>query len=499
MDFQRYTLSPIGVVNDVSPYLVPEDKWTNVLNYRFNDGVAEKIEGDDVIHTGTAETEHIIFNGDHDNPIWIFAGSTFGTIKGTDFVTNKNLEVVPLPTVGGSFDSCLFNQNVVLNNTIDAPKYWDGDYATPTGFLPVPSFPASTTCKAIRPYRSFLVAMNITDTTATPNAQPTRLIWSNSSDSGAMPADWNIADPSSLAGDAYLTDSRGEVIDGLALRDLFVIYKKHSTYIMRLIGGQSVMRLDKIQFNSGILTKNCVTEFEGKHFVVAENDIIVFDGQHIKSIADNVVRKQIFDNINVASVSKCHVAQYAARNEIWFCYPELTETVVTRAAIWNWIDNTWTFRELVSTDYVAAGFLISRGTDTVFNADGLMIGTTDAVGQFRGVGEGTDFKVLTMTTLLQKDSMDFGDTNKIKFVKSVMLNWDDPTPGRTAIVTIGTQMWPDDAITWGTGKIAVASATTELFFNQKGRYISIKIETTDAASEGVQRGFSVDFKYVGEY
>ena len=66
---------------------------------------------------------------------------------------------------------------------------------------------------------------------------------------------------------------------------------------MWLIGGSSVMRLDIVQVNSGLLTKNCVAEFKGTHFIVSDADVVLFSGQSVKSIANQRVRTEIFANI----------------------------------------------------------------------------------------------------------------------------------------------------------------------------------------------------------
>ena len=105
-------------------------------------------------------------------------------------------------------------------------------------------------------FRSFLVALNIRESSAN---QDNRLIWSDSSDAGALPASWDIADPNTLAGDAYLTSTRGEIIDGLQLRDLFVIYKTHATYIMQLVSTRNVMRIQRIQLENGTKTTSKLT------------------------------------------------------------------------------------------------------------------------------------------------------------------------------------------------------------------------------------------------
>ncbi len=362
--YQNIRLDPYGAVLDTAPHDVDDAVYTDAVNMRFNDGAAEKMAGETLGTATTGQGTHLLFNGNHSDPLWLYFGD--GIARVTNFTTDKDIEGAAL-TTGTNWDSSLFNLFPICNNTEDAPRYWDNNFATPGTLADLPAFPASTLCEAVRPFRSFLVALN---TTTSGVAAPNRVLWSDSSDSGALPASWDIADPGVLAGDTYLTDDRGAIIDGAQLRDFFVVYKTHSTYLMRLIGGQSVMRIDKVQVNSGLLAKNCVIEFKGRHFVVSDGDIVLFDGQNVESIADKRVKDTIFNNLDTVSFDNTYVVRDDRNHEIWVCYPSIGQTYSNKAAIWNWEDNTWTFRELTNTRHVSAGvanFVASPTWDTLTN------------------------------------------------------------------------------------------------------------------------------------
>jgi len=516
MDFQRLQFDPKGAVYDTDPHDVPDEYWTESYNMRFKNRAVEKIGGDSEATTTTGQGTHLLFNGDHATPYWLYFGD--GVARVTDFTTDKDIEGTALSS-GTDWDTCLFNLFPICNNTVDQPRYWDKDFTTPGTLSTLTAFPSNTTCQVIRPFRSFLVAMNITDTGASPTAQPNRVLWSDSSDSGAIPASWDITDPATLAGDAYLTDDRGEIIGGWQLRDYFVIYKTHSTYIMRLIGGQSVMRIDKVQVNSGMLTKNCVTEFEGKHFVVADGDIVLFDGQNIQSIADKRVRSQIFDNIDSTNYGQTHVVRYDKLNEIWVCYPSSGQSNVDTAAIWNWLDDTWTFRKLNDTFYIASG--VANTTSTTWaglsgytwanlssnwqpywnapsanpTADSLHSIATLAINT---IDDTYDFEGSPMVTRLEKRSMDLGEPEKVKYIDSVIPRITG-TAGMTVYIRIGTQLNPDDTITWQTEQAYVVGTDREVHPDVKGRYISIRFRTEGTGENWKLHGFTIKGKPAGDY
>ena len=197
--YQDIRLDPLGVTYDTDPHDAEPNVWTDVINMRFTDNASEKIGGETEGTATTAQATHLLFNGNHQAPYWLYFGD--GLARVTNFTTDKDIEGTAL-SAGTDWDTCLFNLIPIANNTIDAPRYWAGDFVAPDTLADLPAFPASTTCKAIRPFRGFLVALN---TEVSGVEQPNRVLWSDASDSGALPASWDIADPSTLAGDLYLS------------------------------------------------------------------------------------------------------------------------------------------------------------------------------------------------------------------------------------------------------------------------------------------------------
>lgn len=511
MSYRPIQFDPSGVIYDVDPHDAPADVWTDVINMRFKNAAAEKIGGDDSKFTTTGQPTHLLFNGNHDDPLWIYLGDAIA--RATDFSADKDIEGTAL-TSGTDWDSCLFNLFPVVNNTLDPPRYWDNDFTTPGTLAALPAFPANTICKAIRPYRSFLVALNTTNT-STSAESPNRVLWSDSSDAGALPASWDITDPTTLAGDAYLTDDRGKIIDGAQLRDYFAIYKTHSTYLMRLVGDANVMRIDKVQVNSGCLSKNCITEFKGRHFVVADGDIILFDGANVESIAEKRVRGKIFNEIDTDNFNLAHVARYDRLNEIWIAYPTAGQSQVNRVAIWNWRDNNWTFRDLVDSYYVASGLTNFTPPTTWSAATGTWATTTrtwkspssnptfDALAiaktlSIDAVDDTQDFNTTVMLSRLEKATMDLGDPDHVKMIKSV-------TPRVTAeagtviYIRVGTQMAPDDPITWSTERAYTVGTDRETHFSVKGRFISVRMRTQDMNTSWKCHGFYIKAKRAGKH
>ncbi len=500
-------LNPYGVIRDTNPFSVG-DEWTNATNMRFNDLAAQKMGGDAELIATTEEPYFLLFNGKHLTPSWFYM--TDGGIWETDLFVNTDIDVGGAVLAGTIWDASLFNNIPVFNNTVQTPLTWLGS----GDVTPLPAFPVNTTCKAIRPYKSFLVALSTIDNGVESN---NRVLWSSSSDAGALPASWDISDPSVLAGDAYLTSTKGHIIDGLPLRDMFVIYKTHAIHTMRLVGGQSVMQFEKVQINSGLLAKNCVQEFKGMHFVVSDGDVVLFDGQSIKSIADKRVRTEIFANMDTVNFINSYVARYDRQDEMWVCYPTIGNEWANKAAIWNWKDDTWTFRELIESRHIASGQANKDSftydspqaavtyddpsmkipyaptsnnptTDTLVTATNLKLGVIDE--SFNSYG-------VPMVSSLEKLTMDLG-TDDIKIVKSVSPRITADI-GTKVYISVGSQFNPDDVITWMPEVMYVVGIDRKSDIILKGRYISVKFRTQDLDANWRLHSFHIDAAVSGGY
>lgn len=504
MPYQDIKLDPYGVVSDTNALDV-EAEWTNVQNMRFNDNACQKIGGEVLGDSTTVQPYHLQFNGNHLTPLWYYMGD--GAVYKTQFNTDTLL-TTGVPSAGTDWDSTLFNNIPVFNNTVDPPWTTIDDLA----LTPVPAFPTDLICEAIRPYASYLIALNITDT-GTGDKQENRLIWSDASDAGALPASWDIADPTTLAGDAYLTSTKGEIIDGASLRDMFVVYKTHSMYLLRQVPGQTVMKIDKVQVNSGLLAKNCVAEFKGKHFVVSDADVVLFDGQNVTSIADKRVRSEIFANIDIDNYANTYIVRYDRQDEFWVCFPTTGQTVPNRAAIWNWKDDTWTFRDLDQSYHIASGLAnfatspawsaaigswedyigswlpISNNptTDTLVSASTMKLGIID---------DGYDSYNVPMPSSLEKHSMGL-DSDRIKMVDSIIPRITADV-GTQLWIRIGTQMLPDDTITWHPEQEYIVGTDRDTHHLAKGRYISVRFRTDSAGLNWKLHGFRMKTKECGK-
>lgn len=223
----------------------------------------------------------------------------------------------------------------------------------------------------VRAFNNRLFAMNMTETNSSGASihYPLRLRWSNFAEENAAPFLWDdfadLRDPDSntnsegtiealqngYAGYIDLADSNGELIDMLPLKDYLFVYTEFETYVgTPTMNAYQPFQFKKLFNDSGILAPECVTEVEGSHFVVTQNDIIMHNGASKKSIASNRVKNKIINEISQINPSATKVHLHSDKKEVWVLYvapgSDKDSWACNKAAIWNYEFDTWSFCDI---------------------------------------------------------------------------------------------------------------------------------------------------------
>ena len=129
-------------------------------------------------------------------------------------------------------------------------------------------------------------------------------------------------------------------------------------------GGNLVFDIKKLFDDSGALSRNCVAEFNGKHFVVTNGDLIVHNGVSKQSVASTIVKRTLFEEIDSTNYANIFVTHNKQKNEIWVSYPTVGSTFCNKALIWNYEANAFSFRELPDILHIATG-IVNPGASAV--------------------------------------------------------------------------------------------------------------------------------------
>ena len=208
--------------------------------------------------------------------------------------------------------------------------------------------------KSIRAFRSFLVALNI----KRGGVDYPRLVkWSTEAGLQDIPSSWNETTSTVDAGEYELADTKGDILDGLQLRDTFMIYKEDATYSMSYVGTPFIFSFRQLSPTIGAISKNCVAEFDGGHAIFGKGNFYINDGQRLKPILPQKLKEYVFTTIDGGQIEKCFVAADYGRTEILFCYTSDGALTLEpdEAVVWNYITNTFTIREIPDTAHMGYG------------------------------------------------------------------------------------------------------------------------------------------------
>lgn len=335
-----------GMMPDL-PDPIPEDGiWTEARNFRFREGAVEKIKG-----------QRSVFGSASATPIWVEPvsdGLTTFWVYGNEeylYATDGSLHALVSPispaTLTFSADARLgytggaFHGRMVANDAVNPPQVWLPGLGN--DFLEISHWPTAHIVDVIRPFGDFLVGLRWNEG-GTYNARLVR--WSDRAAVGSMPGSWDFADPTNQAGRTELGQTHDKLVDCLPLRDQNIIYKQFHTWIMQYVGGLDVFAFREVFKEAGLLTENCAKAFGARHFAVTDSDIIAHDGNDAQSLVDKKIRRWLFNRLSTTRFKYSFVAADHREREMLFCFPEEGVDFPNLAAVWNWLDNSWSVRDL---------------------------------------------------------------------------------------------------------------------------------------------------------
>lgn len=503
----------VGVVKDIEPQELPIRAWSDCVNMRFFDGIAARIKGDKKIFDTPAVTPYWLQQYTVDGVrYWIHAGTA--AIYADDGTTRSNITPSSAPT--GDADDYwtggVFNGILIANNQVDAPIYWGG-----TGIAAsLTNWPANTIAKSVRPYKNVLVALGVTKNVGTTNNEyPHMVKWSTIADPGTLPSTWDETDVTETAGERDLAEEPSVMVDQLPLGDANIIYKENAMFSMVPSGGQDVFRFQRLPGNVGALSQNCVVNTPLGHVVLTPGDVILHAGQGARSIINARLRKWLFSRIDSLNRNRSFVALNPVSNEVLICVPQLGDTSCTIAAVWSWVDDVWSIRELSNATCAGVGQLNygaanswAAATETwaeitgAWNQDELspaqqrmligsaapLISVIDITSKFSG----TPF-----TSFLEKTGIHLDMPDRVKLIKSIYPRVKAATGTRVQF-QVGGAMDVEGAITWSSPVTYTVGTSYKVDSTASGRFLAIRVQSIDDAQYEI-RSMDIDYSLMGQY
>ena len=527
-----------GIIRDTEGHTLAPEYWTGGENVRFKDNKIFKFLGsEEVFPTWDLSGG----GGPNEIPLWLMPWREVTSsywLLGTDKnILRANASTVLEVTrtasdyttnVNKIWSGGIIGGLPVMNNDVgDDPQGWDSGT---TKFVDLVNWPANYSCRIMRVFKQYLVALDIT---ASGTRQPHTIKWSSAALPGSYPSYWDNADTND-SNESHLTEGGGFILDSQAMGEVNMVYKEELTYGMEFIGGQYVFRIYKLPFSTGIYAPRCAKEFFGKHFVVTRGDVITHNGHEAQSIIDGKNRNYLFDNMAIGKERKTFVVPNYAENEMWICFVSnsVDGTYADEALVYNWTKKTWGHRVLGQVNslggvpHIGYGLLdksavsqfIEDQTQFIEDDTSMIDAVTDASGKLRLVGamESTaNSKIIELD--ISNAEQGTATTSYIERTDIAIVGQDrqgnpkvDPTStklvrrvypkleGTAAInIYVGSQKKLGGSVTYSGPYSFDPTTDNHVDCRVQGKAIAIKFEST-TAMEWSGTGFILDLDVIGE-
>lgn len=351
---QVRSLGQYGIVRDVTPYDLPINAWSGGNNVSFAEGKAKRAPALRVIDGMTPTKPAFLMSAKQANGTTFLVypddtGVLYKWLGGTE--TNVTEPTFTPASSTEPFTGCVLSGVAYINRAGSVPYGYRSSDAT---FVEIPAWDSAHMAKVLRKYKDFLIALNLTKSgTEFPRLFKSSHFALNDS----FPDSFDATDPTKLAYETEITQIDGPIVDGMALRQSFVIYGETQCALVNFTGGSTVYDIKPLfeDKSGGVINANCVVEVNGQHYVFGRSDIYTHDGVQKTSIIAGRNQDFVFKNLDRGKTHRFFVFHNEQNNTVNFCYVSVDDDVFftgssgcNKIASYNYINGTWAFSDAPS-------------------------------------------------------------------------------------------------------------------------------------------------------
>lgn len=339
---------------DMNPYDLPPNALSSGVNIRFENGkITRAPVFRKVADYASTFSPSFVFSippiaAGFDGMVAVNSDFTQVLQYAGETITDLSPASPVAVTSNAAFTSSFLGNVAYLNRPSHAPYF---KTAGASRFAPLTNWDPNWRATSLRSYKDFLVALNVTKAGV---SYPTMVKWSDVTGFGDAPASWDENSTTNSAGENIINEMKEPIVDGLSLRDSFIIYGSTEVWLMDYIGGNFLFRFRKLYDSVGAINQNCVVQIDGTHYVFDRNDIYIHDGASKKSIIHGRDKDFVFQSLNYKLSNLSFVTHNPRLNEVMFCYVSgdvntgfrNASTGCNRAAVYNYRRDLWTFYDL---------------------------------------------------------------------------------------------------------------------------------------------------------
>jgi hypothetical protein len=304
---------------------------------------------------------------------------------------------------------------------------------------------------------------------------PHKLRWSSSAEDGAVPAEW-LPTLENDAGDDLLGETPGHIVGGVLMRDALYVIKEDAAYVMSYVGGQFVMRVDRMHGATGTPLQKGYVEMKGALVTCSTRDLVAFDGHTATSVATGRVREALQETISDQFWSETQVFRHNPTTTLWIAGSSGTVRLDS-ALVFNWGTGTW-FKKLLNYGYGLMALPVVSGKKPLTEIALLESDISDTTWWASVLaGSDTNSDGTPKVCTAERVGLPIEGADGVVMVREAWLDYD----GTEALeVTFGVQDSPDGPVTWGTPQTWTPGASQSLTPRIAGRFLAVRLH-----SEGV--------------
>ena len=356
-------LAAKGILRDPSPFQLDLDAWSGGINVRFHANKAERAPIFRTVYDSLPVNPQFVAGyevEDNFDKVVIAAGD--GTLK--SYTSGSLTDVTEAAHVAATdpraYTSCQLGEVIYINRPDGPPRSFK---PTDTQFHNLANMESAWTCRSLRAWGDYLVALNVTKplswtdphtgTLQVGGEFPNLFKWSDLTLIGQVPPSWDYLDPATSAGENPLEELKTQIVDGLAMRSNFIIYSEDEVWGAQQIQGNQIFAFQRLFSDGGLIAPNCAVEVNGVHYCLGPNDVYRHDGVTKQSIIDKRNKYTLYRYLNIKKAEACFVHYIPHLDSVYFCFnsgdDSLTFKTADRcncAAVYDIPGDTWSFIDL---------------------------------------------------------------------------------------------------------------------------------------------------------
>jgi hypothetical protein len=365
-----------------------------------------------------------------------------------------------------------FGEDLLMNVRDGGLYYWDASAGFSSRAVALSSLAGANTTPTVAKQvlvsdRDRHVLAFGCDPQATPGTQDPLTIRFSSQESLT---DW-AATATNSAGELRL-GSGSEIVRAVETRQQILVLTDTTLYAMQYLGPPFTFGVGSISENISILSPNSVVAVDDNVFWMGNSEFYIYSGR-VENLPCSV-RDYVFDDFNQDQALKVTAALNSANTEVWWFYPSADSENNDRYVVFNYGEKVWYYGTLSRTAWIDRGIFdnpIAASTDHYLYLQEL------------GFDDGSTNPASAITAYVESSPIDIGDGQEFMFISRLLpdLSFLNSTNGApTATFTTAVRNYQQGSFNPSTTS-TFTSSTEQFFLRLRGRQMTMRVGSTDAA------------------